>query len=67
MGAGDKAVVATVVGSVESESGNRYEVRWDQMTREVYVFRERLVFVGMAVSVGEAVGKVRAWVRERGK
>jgi len=67
LGAGDKAVVATVVGNVESESGNRYEVRWDQATREVYVFRKRLVFVGMAVSAGEAVGKVRAWVRERGK
>ena len=37
------------------------------MTREVYVFRERLVFVGMAVSVGEAVGKGRVWVWEKGK
>lgn len=55
------------MGSVESERGNRYEVRWDQVTKEVYVFRERLVFVGMAASVGEAVGKVRMWVREKGK
>ena len=60
-------MVATVVGSVESANGNRYEVRWDQVTREVYVFRERLVFVGIAISVGEAVGKVMEWVRERGK
>ena len=55
-------MVATVVGSVESESGNRYEVRWDQVTREslrvpgVADFRGCGDFCGGGSGEGEGVG-----------
>lgn len=53
---------ATVIGRVKSGKGKSYEVKWDQLSRDVYVSYAGWAHVGKASSAGDAMNKAEAWL-----
>ena len=53
---------ATVIGKVKSGKGKTYEVKWNQMSRDVYVSWGGWSKVGKASSANEAMNKAEAWL-----
>jgi hypothetical protein len=53
---------AIVIGTVKSGSGKTYEVKWDQMSKDVYVSYAGWAHVGKASSANEAMNKAEAWL-----
>jgi len=53
---------ATIIGRVKSGSGKSYEVKWDQLSRDVYVSFSGWSHVGKATSAREAMNKAEAWL-----
>jgi hypothetical protein len=56
---------ATVIGTVKSGSGKTYEVKWDQMSKDVYVSYAGWAHVGKASSASEAMNKAEAWLYDK--
>lgn len=53
---------AVVIGTIKSPSGKTYEVKWDQMSKDVYVSWGGWAHVGKASSANEAMNKAEAWL-----
>ncbi|HOE82779.1 MAG: hypothetical protein ACOX51_07170 [Myxococcota bacterium] len=53
---------AQVIGSVKSGSGKTYQVKWDSLSREVYVTYAGSTYCGKASSAGEAMRMAEAYV-----
>jgi hypothetical protein len=53
---------AIVIGSVRSSSGETYQVKWDQMSKDVYVSWGGWANIGKASSANEAMNKAEAWL-----
>lgn len=53
---------ATVIGRVKSGKGQSYEVKWDSLSRDVYVSYAGWSHVGKASSSNEAMTKAEAWL-----
>lgn len=53
---------AEIIGRVKSGSGKSYEVKWDSMSRDVYVHIAGWTHCGKASSAGEAMRKAEAHV-----
>jgi hypothetical protein len=51
---------AEKIGSVKSVSGKSYEVKWDSMSKDVYVSYAGWSHCGKASSAGEAMRKAEA-------
>ena len=56
---------ASVIGSVKSGSGKRFEVKWDEYGKEVYVSYAGWTKVGKASSAGDAMRMAEAWVYDK--
>jgi hypothetical protein len=56
---------ATIIGTVKSGSGKTYEVKWDQMSKDVYVSWGGWAHVGKASSASEAMNKAEAWLYDK--
>lgn len=56
---------ASVIGEVRSGSGKRYEVKWDQPGKDVYVSWAGWSHVGKASSAHEAMTKAEAWLHDK--
>ena len=54
-----------VIGRVKSGSGKSYEVRWDQIARDVYVSYAGCSHVGKADSAREAMIIAEAWLYDK--
>ena len=55
-------MAAQVIGSVRSGSGNRYEVKWDEKSGDIYVSYAGWSHVGSANSAGDAMRKAEAYL-----
>jgi len=53
---------ASIIGSVGSGSGKRFDVKWDEYGKEVYVSYAGWTKVGKANSAGDAMRVAEAWV-----
>lgn len=53
---------AKIIGSVKSESGKSFEVKWDESGKEIYVSYAGWSKVGSASSAGDAMRKAEAWL-----
>jgi hypothetical protein len=53
---------AQIIGSVKSGSGKSYEVKWDSLSKEVYVSYGGWASVGKAYSASEAMNKAEAFL-----
>ncbi len=53
---------AIVIGEVKSGSGKTYEVKWDQISNDVYVSWGGWTHIGEAHSASEAMTKAEAWL-----
>lgn len=53
---------AQIIGSVKSGSGKSYEVKWDSLSKEVYVAWGGWTSVGKAYSASEAMNKAEAYL-----
>ncbi len=56
---------AEVIGSVQSGTGKRYDVKWDPMSKQVYVSYAGWALCGTANSAGEAMRKAEAFLYAR--
>jgi hypothetical protein len=54
-----------IIGSVRSGSGKKYEVKWDQFSKDIYVSWGGWSHVGKASSANEAMNKAEAWLYNR--
>jgi hypothetical protein len=57
-----EGMAATVIGRVKSGKGKSYEVKWDQVSNDVYVSYAGWSLVGKASSAREAMNKAEAWL-----
>ncbi len=55
-------MAATVIGRVRSGSEESYEVKWDSLSKDVYVSYAGWSHVGKASSAGDAMRKAEAWL-----
>ena len=55
-------MAAQVIGSVKSGSGKSYQVKWDSMSKDVYVSYAGWTSCGKASSAGDAMNKAEAYV-----
>lgn len=55
-------MAAEKIGWVKSGSGKSYEVKWDSMSRDVYVSYAGWTHCGKASSAGEAMRRAEAKV-----
>jgi len=55
-------MAAKVIGAVRSGSGHRYEVKWDEKNKELYVSYAGWSHVGTAGSAAEAMRKAEAYL-----
>lgn len=53
---------AQIIGRVKSGSLKSYEVKWDSMSKDVYVSYGGWTSVGKAHSSSEAMNKAEAWL-----
>ncbi len=58
-------MAAQVIGSVKSGSGKSYQVKWDSMSKDVYVSYTGWSSCGRAQSAGDAMGKAEAYVYDK--
>lgn len=56
---------ASVIGDVRSGSGKRYEVKWDELSQDIYVSWAGWSHVGRASSAREAMTKAEAWLYDK--
>ena len=56
---------AIIIGTVKSGSGKTYEVKWDQMSKDVYVSWGGWAHVSKASSANEAMNKAEAWLYDK--
>ena len=55
-------MAAQVIGRVTSGSGKSYEVKWDSVSKDVYVSYAGWTGCGKAQSAGDAMSKAEAYV-----
>jgi hypothetical protein len=55
-------VGAIIIGKVKSPNNKIYEVKWDQLSKEVYVSWGGWASIGKASSANEAMTKAEAWL-----
>jgi len=55
-------MAATVIGRVRSGKGKTYEVKWDSLSRDVYVAYAGWTHAGKASSVTDAMQKSEAYL-----
>ena len=55
-------MAAEIIGRVKSGKGKSYEVKWDTVSRDVYVSYAGWTHCGKASSAGEAMRKGEAYV-----
>ena len=55
-------MAAEIIGSVKSGKGQSYQVKWDHISRDVYVSYAGWTAVGKASSAGDAMRKAEAWL-----
>jgi len=55
-------MAAIDIGKVKSGSGKTYEVKWDQLSKDIYVSYGGWAHVGKASSANEAMNKAEAWL-----
>ena len=53
---------AQIIGKVKSGKGSCYEVKWDPVTKEVYVGYAGWTHIGKASSAGEAMNKAEGFL-----
>jgi len=53
---------AQIIGTVKSGRGKSYEVKWDSISKDVYVSYAGWTDVGKAYSAGEAMRKAEAFL-----
>ena len=53
---------AQIIGSVKSSSGKSYEVKWDTVSKEVYVSYGGWTSLGKAYTSSEAMNKAEAFL-----
>ena len=51
-----------IIGHVKSGSGKSYQVKWDQLSKDLYVSYAGWTKVGKASSANEAMNKAEAWL-----
>lgn len=56
---------AEIIGRVKSPGGKSYEVKWDHMSRDVYVSYSGWTEVGKASSAGDAMRRAEAWLYDK--
>jgi hypothetical protein len=56
---------ASVIGDVRSGSGKSYEVKWDELSKDIYVSWAGWSHVGRASSAREAMTKAEAWLHDK--
>ena len=56
---------ASVIGEVRSRSGKPYEVKWDELSKDIYVSWAGWSHVGRASSAREAMTKAEAWLYDK--
>ncbi len=55
-------MAAEIIGSVKSERGKIYQVKWDHFSKDIYVSYAGWSSCGKASSEGEAMRKAEAFV-----
>ncbi len=55
-------MAANIIGRVKAPSGKSYEVKWDSVSKDVYVSVAGWSFVGKANSASEAMTQAEAFV-----
>ena len=55
-------MAAQEIGSVKSGSGKTYQVKWDSLTKDVYVSYAGWSSCGKAQSASDAMNKAEAYV-----
>jgi Tfp pilus assembly protein PilV len=55
-------MAAQAIGSVKSGSGKTYQVKWDSVSKDVYVSYAGWSSCGKAQSAGDAMNKAEAYV-----
>lgn len=55
-------MAAQVIGSVKSRGGKTYQVKWDAMSKDVYVSYAGWANCGRASSAGDAMNKAEGYV-----
>ena len=55
-------MASQVIGRVKSGSGKSYEVKWDSVSKDVYVSYAGWSSCGKAQSAGDAMNKAEAYV-----
>lgn len=53
---------ATIIGKVKSGNGKSYEVKWDELSKDVYVSYAGWANCGKASSAGDAMRKAEAYL-----
>lgn len=56
-------MAAAIIGKVNGECDNTYEVKWDEFSKEIFVKLDLWTFVGKAPYPGEALKKAEEWVK----
>ena len=55
-------MAAQIIGSVKSGSGKTYQVKWDSISKDVYVSYAGWSSCGKAQSAGDAMRRAEAYV-----
>jgi hypothetical protein len=58
-------MATTILGRAKSGRGKSYEVKWDSVSKDVYVWWSGWTQVGRASGAGEAMRKVEAWLCDK--
>ena len=58
----DDAMSAEIIGRVSSGSGKSYEVKWDSLSKDVYVAYSGWSNCGKASSAGDAMNSAEAYL-----
>jgi len=55
----------TIIGKVRSPCGKLYDVKWDQLSHDIYVSWGGWAHIGKAASATEAMIKAEAWLSNK--
>jgi hypothetical protein len=58
-------MAARLIGSVKSGSGKTYQVKWDSVSKDVYVSYAGWSSCGKAESAAEAMNRAEAYVHSK--
>jgi hypothetical protein len=58
-------MAAEIIGRVQSGKGKSYEVKWDHLTKDIYVSYAGWSHAGTASSAGDAMRKAEAWLYDK--